>query len=170
MAVLSTVDRTELLLRTPLFRDLSEHDVAELSPNLRERSFGRGQTVWVEGDPDDAVYIVAEGQFKSYRVSSDGREVILALHFGGTLTGDGPEPMPDIGESTVGGVLCPGIPTSCCACSSTSAGVRCRRHTHSAELRSRTSAAGWRARCSHSLRSSEIRRLASRPRRHRRAS
>lgn len=82
------MDRIAILLRTPIFRDLTEREVRELVPDVRERSFARGQSVWVEGDPVDALYVVAEGQLKSYRVSRDGREVILALHSSGTVTGD----------------------------------------------------------------------------------
>ncbi len=82
------MDPTQILLETALFRGLLERDVAELTPDLRERSFARGQTVWVEGDPADALYIVAEGQLKSYRVSREGREVILGIHSGGMMTGE----------------------------------------------------------------------------------
>ena len=82
------MDRTRILKETSLFRGLPDHEVAELSHDVRERSFARGQTVWVEGDPADALYVVAEGQLKSYRVSRDGREVILGLHSRGTITGE----------------------------------------------------------------------------------
>jgi CRP/FNR family transcriptional regulator len=74
------MDPAGILLQTPIFRDLAPEDVVELLPDLRERQFARGQTVWVEGDRTDALYIVAEGQLKSHRVSRDGGEVILRLH------------------------------------------------------------------------------------------
>lgn len=78
----------EELLRTPVFRDLSPDDVSELVPHLSERRFSRGAAVWIEGDVADAIYIVAEGQLKSFRVSSDGAEVVLRLHPAGDLTGE----------------------------------------------------------------------------------
>jgi CRP/FNR family transcriptional regulator len=77
-----------ILMDTSLFRGLAPSDLAELAPALRERSFGRGQSLWVEGDPVDALYVVAEGQLKSYRVSRDGREIILGLHSRGAVTGE----------------------------------------------------------------------------------
>jgi CRP-like cAMP-binding protein len=51
----------------------------ELLPHIRERWFGRGDIVWVEGDRAEELVIVAEGQLKAHRVSPSGREVILGL-------------------------------------------------------------------------------------------
>lgn len=76
------MDPVGILLQTPIFRDLSAPDVEELLPDLRERTFARAETVWLEGDPSDSLYIVAEGQLKSYRVSPDGGELILLLQSG----------------------------------------------------------------------------------------
>jgi CRP/FNR family transcriptional regulator len=76
------MDPIGILLQTPLFRDLSARDVEELLPDLRERDFARGESVWLEGDPADALYFIAEGQLKSYRVGRDGGEVILGLQSG----------------------------------------------------------------------------------------
>jgi hypothetical protein len=44
------MDPAGILLQTPIFRDLSVHDVEKLLPDLRERTYARGQTVWIEGD------------------------------------------------------------------------------------------------------------------------
>lgn len=74
------VDPAGTLLRTPIFGELARQDVEQLLPHLRERRFGRGESVWVEGDPAESLYVVAEGQLKSYRVSQDGGEVILGFN------------------------------------------------------------------------------------------
>lgn len=44
--------------------------------------------MWVEGARADALYVVVSGQLKSYRLSSDGRELILLLTSGGDLAGE----------------------------------------------------------------------------------
>jgi CRP-like cAMP-binding protein len=82
------VDPVGILLQTPIFRDLSAADVEELLPDLRERSFARDESVWLEGDPADALYVIAEGQLKSYRVGRDGGEVILLLQSGIDAAGE----------------------------------------------------------------------------------
>lgn len=73
------MDLGGVLLRTPIFRDLTRRDVEALVPNLVERRYDAGQIVWVEGDPADALYVLAEGALKSHRLSPDGGEVILGF-------------------------------------------------------------------------------------------
>lgn len=85
-SVIIGVEQT--LLLAPTFRDLSTTDVRELLPSLTERRFGRGESVWIEGDRADAVYIVTEGQLKSFRLSSNGAEIIVRLHAPVDLTGE----------------------------------------------------------------------------------
>lgn len=66
-----------VLQQIPMFRDLSQSDLDEIVPHLVERRYAAGQVVWVEGDPADALYVLAEGALKSHRVSRDGGDVIL---------------------------------------------------------------------------------------------
>jgi CRP/FNR family transcriptional regulator len=82
------VDRIAVLLQTPIFGDLSERDVEELLPALRERAYARGESVWLEGDPADSLHFLAEGQVKSYRVSRDGGEVILGFNSAVDILGE----------------------------------------------------------------------------------
>ncbi|HYI56569.1 MAG TPA: Crp/Fnr family transcriptional regulator [Microlunatus sp.] len=71
------MDRAEVLSQTPIFRDLTGRDVGEIVPHLVERRYAAGQTVWVEGDSADSLYILAEGTLKSHRLSRGGGDVIL---------------------------------------------------------------------------------------------
>lgn len=82
------MDLARILVQTPIFSELTVADVEELLPHLTERGFDAGETVWLEGDPADAIYIVAEGMLKSYRLSRDGGEVIVALHPAVGVTGE----------------------------------------------------------------------------------
>lgn len=84
----AVVDAAGVLLRTPIFRDLAVEDVDALVADVRVRRYGRGEVVWLEGDPAEELFVVAEGQLKSSRVSLDGREVILALHPADSVTGE----------------------------------------------------------------------------------
>jgi CRP-like cAMP-binding protein len=73
------VDLAGVLQQTPIFRDLSRVDLEEIVPHLVERRYGAGQTVWVEGDPADALYVLVEGALKSHRLSREGGDVILGF-------------------------------------------------------------------------------------------
>jgi CRP/FNR family cyclic AMP-dependent transcriptional regulator len=81
------VDPVDVLLQTAIFRDLGRRDVEELLPCLHQLTFARGEAVWSEGEPATALYVVAEGQLKSHRVSRDGGELILEVVSSGDITG-----------------------------------------------------------------------------------
>ncbi len=82
------VDPVGILRQTPIFRDLSVQDIEELLPDVRQRTYDRGQTVWLEGDRADDLVVVAEGQLKAHRVSVDGREVIVVVVPAVSMTGE----------------------------------------------------------------------------------
>jgi CRP-like cAMP-binding protein len=82
------LDPADVLLRTSLFRDLARRDVEQLLPAVRSIAFARGESLWNEGAPATALYVVAEGQIKSYRVSRDGTELILEITSSTTPIGE----------------------------------------------------------------------------------
>jgi CRP-like cAMP-binding protein len=82
------MDRAGILLRASIFRDLSRADVEQLLPDVLERTYARGQTVWIEGDRAETIVVIAEGQLKAHRLSSDGCEVIVNVYGAGEVTGE----------------------------------------------------------------------------------
>lgn len=82
------MDRAGVLLQTPIFCDLVRADVEELVPHLTERRYDAGEVIWLEGDPVDALYVVAAGAIKSHRLSRDGAEVILDMNVAVDITGE----------------------------------------------------------------------------------
>jgi len=82
------MDCAAALLRTEMFRCLPRRDVDEILPALGQLAFARGQALWHEGDRAEALYVIAEGQVKGYRVSQDGAEVIVQLASSGAILGE----------------------------------------------------------------------------------
>ena len=82
------MDSTDVLLRTSIFQDLRPRDLDELLPSLRRRQFERGEALWNDGDPAEALWVVAEGQVKTIRASREGTELILQVANGGQLLGE----------------------------------------------------------------------------------
>lgn len=81
------MDLAGILLQTPVFRDLTRSDVEELVPHLVEKRYDAGQAVWVEGDPAEELFIVAEGATKSHRYSREGGDVIVDVDAAVGMTG-----------------------------------------------------------------------------------
>lgn len=62
----------------PLFHDLGEDDLDALTASVRTRRFRRGEVIFHQGDPGDALHIVLSGRIKISSPSETGVEAILA--------------------------------------------------------------------------------------------
>jgi CRP/FNR family transcriptional regulator len=68
-----------LLKNSLLFSGLNEADLRELATIAVRRVFGKGDTLFSEGDEATGFYLLVSGHIKMCRVSPDGREKVL--HF-----------------------------------------------------------------------------------------
>lgn len=68
-----------LLRNSLLFSGLNEADLGELATIAIRRVFGKGDTLFSEGDEASGFYLLVSGHIKMCRVSPDGREKVL--HF-----------------------------------------------------------------------------------------
>ena len=62
----------------PLFRDLAPDDLAMLLSSVRTRRYRRGEVIFHQGDPGDALHIILSGRVKISSPSDTGVEAILA--------------------------------------------------------------------------------------------
>ena len=66
-----------LLQDTSLFGALPEDATQRLAEKATRRSYGRGEIIFREDDPGDALCVVVSGLVKVYRTSPDGDEMLL---------------------------------------------------------------------------------------------
>ncbi|MDQ1711583.1 MAG: family transcriptional regulator, cyclic receptor protein [Frankiaceae bacterium] len=78
----------DLLRAAPLFAGLDDAAWTALRPRLTERRLDRGEHLFAEGDPGDALHVVAEGKVKICRTAHDGRENVIAVLGPGDLLGE----------------------------------------------------------------------------------
>ena len=76
------------LANTPLFAALDDDAAAALRSCMNETRVARGRTLFNEGDPGDALYVVTEGKIKLGRSAPDGRENLLAILGPGEMCGE----------------------------------------------------------------------------------
>jgi CRP-like cAMP-binding protein len=69
----------EQLGNSPLFRGLSPADRAALAAVSTLRSFARGEELFAEGEPSEALYVVIEGLVKVVKMTPSGKELILEI-------------------------------------------------------------------------------------------
>ena len=83
------VDRS-LLAAVELFRGIAPDDLDSLVAASDERSFSRGDVVFLEGDEPTELFVVVSGRIAMANRSIDGRESVIALMEAGDLFGDMP--------------------------------------------------------------------------------
>jgi len=71
--------KVEFVGRCPLFSGLSTQEVDVLARVAHLRSLPRGEVLFLEGQPAEGFYLVAEGRVKVFQLSPQGREQILHL-------------------------------------------------------------------------------------------
>lgn len=70
--------QVEILSQLPFFRSLDAETLQHIAPRVREQVVQAGQVVAVEGVPSQAVYFPIRGLLRTWRMSPDGREQVLA--------------------------------------------------------------------------------------------
>ncbi|HWL36903.1 MAG TPA: Crp/Fnr family transcriptional regulator [Frankiaceae bacterium] len=78
----------DLLRASPLFSGLDDEAWAALYARLTTAALARGETLFREGDPGEALHVVADGKVKICRTSGDGRENVIAILGPGDLLGE----------------------------------------------------------------------------------
>jgi CRP-like cAMP-binding protein len=82
------VGEPNILAVVPLFAEVDRQDLSKLVDQLRPRSYGKGEVVFVAGDPGTSLCVIDTGRVKLSLSSPDGREVILDLLGPGEVFGE----------------------------------------------------------------------------------
>jgi CRP/FNR family transcriptional regulator len=80
----------EWVAKIPLFDGLPDAQHADLASIAVMKSFGRGRTIFSEGEPGTGFYVVVSGRVKIYKLSAEGKEQILHIFGSGEPFGEVP--------------------------------------------------------------------------------
>jgi CRP/FNR family transcriptional regulator len=69
----------EHLKAIPYFQDLDTRVLARIQASVFEVRLEKGQILFTEGEPAEAMYVVRSGQVKIFKLSPDGREQVLRI-------------------------------------------------------------------------------------------
>ncbi len=67
------------LSQSDVFRSLDDAELVRLASACGQRTYGRGELVFLRGDPGDCMYVVAAGAVAVSLSSVGGRDVLLAV-------------------------------------------------------------------------------------------
>lgn len=71
--------RNQRLGQVPLLAGLTSGEIQALSQRCLERRYNAGETLFIEGEDCQGIYLIIEGSVKIFKTSSSGREVTLAI-------------------------------------------------------------------------------------------
>lgn len=77
-----------LLSEIELFSELNEDELQEVAAHAQVKKVPNDTTIFYEGDPADAVFVVVNGRVKVVTTSSDGKEFILTVLGAGQVFGE----------------------------------------------------------------------------------
>lgn len=76
------------LHQVPILDGLDDTELAALGRDLSRRTLEAGETLFYQGDPGNAVYIVESGAVRIYVHAEEGQEVSVVLYGAGDLFGE----------------------------------------------------------------------------------
>lgn len=79
-----------MLRRLAYVQGLQDQDLERLAERCMEQRFDRGEIIVLEGDPCPGLYFVVEGRVKVFKLSPEGRELILRVMGPGETFNDVP--------------------------------------------------------------------------------
>jgi len=80
----------EILAEIPLFSGLDREQLTAIRRISVDQFYGKGRTVFTEGEEANGFYIVADGKVKIYKVSPEGKEQIFHIYGPGSPFGEVP--------------------------------------------------------------------------------
>ena len=88
MAGMTTVGGRMMLQRSPLFRGLAAATFERIAPLATQRAYRRGEVIFSQGDPGDALFAVVRGKVRIGTGSAAGREIFLHIMEPGDTFGE----------------------------------------------------------------------------------
>ncbi|GAB6145640.1 Crp/Fnr family transcriptional regulator [Desulfocicer niacini] len=71
-----------------IFKDLAPEDIEALSRKAFRKKMTKGQTLFLQGDPADEVFLIKAGRIKLTKVLEDGTEMMLDIRKAGNFVGE----------------------------------------------------------------------------------
>jgi CRP/FNR family cyclic AMP-dependent transcriptional regulator len=85
---MTTVGGRMMLQRSPLFRGMAAATFERIAPLATQRAYRRGEVIFSQGDPGDALFAVVSGKVRISTGSAAGREIFLNIMEPGDTFGE----------------------------------------------------------------------------------
>lgn len=97
--------KEDIIKTTSLFEGLTTAEIEAVAKLIFEKKFGKGETIFFEGDEADGFYLISSGQIKVFKMNPMGKEHILHIFGPGEPVGEVPvfskQPFPATAEAII---------------------------------------------------------------------
>ncbi len=94
----------------PIFSNLTQEEMLEIASITTDKTFEKGEMIYMAGDSSDNLYVIHKGKVKITRLTESGKEQVIRIlgpgEFMGGLTLFSKEPMTDNGEAIEKVTMC----------------------------------------------------------------
>ncbi|MGC8928646.1 MAG: Crp/Fnr family transcriptional regulator [Myxococcota bacterium] len=73
------MNSTDMLSKIFLFSDLTKSEISRLSLLMNEKEYKKGESILLQNDRGDSLYLILEGKVKVVLYGDRGREIILSI-------------------------------------------------------------------------------------------
>ena len=84
------MELTQKLKKTFIFADFSQEELEAAASLFQQKKYRKGITIFHEGQPGIAFYLISSGRVKVFKLNEDGRELIFGIFGDGAIFGDVP--------------------------------------------------------------------------------
>lgn len=71
-----------------IFKDLTPEEIHELSSDAKRQKLKKGDSLFLQGDPADEMFLIKSGRIKLSKIFEDGTEVTLDIRKAGDFVGE----------------------------------------------------------------------------------
>ena len=80
--------KNDFIKKAQLFSSLTDVEMDEIINKMSVKQFKKNEIILYEEDSNEFMYIILLGKVKVIRTTEDGKEIILAIHKGGSFFGE----------------------------------------------------------------------------------
>ena len=101
---------TNCIELVPIFSSLSQQEMLEIAAITTDKTFEKGDMVYLAGDKGEKLYVIHTGKIKIYRLTPSGKEQVIRVlghgEFMGELSLFSPSSMSDNAEALEASTMC----------------------------------------------------------------
>jgi CRP/FNR family transcriptional regulator, anaerobic regulatory protein len=74
--------------KVPIFSNLTMEEMVEISMTTTQREYKKGESIYLEGEPSENLFVIHKGKVKISKLSEEGKEQIIRILYEGDFMGE----------------------------------------------------------------------------------